>query len=96
LSPEAQQRVRRLAAILRLAGGFDRSHSGQVRDVVVERGDGDRLSMEVVAPENPDVDIWSARRRAKMFENVFETSLSIHWQGEAQTAMNESGAAPAE
>jgi exopolyphosphatase / guanosine-5'-triphosphate,3'-diphosphate pyrophosphatase len=96
LSAENQERVRRLSAILRLAGGFDRSHSGQVRDVVVERVGGDRLSMEVLAAENPEVDLWSARRRAKMFETVFKTSLSIHWQGEAQTAASESGAGPAE
>jgi hypothetical protein len=73
-----------------LAGGFDRSHSGQVHDVVVERVADDRLSMEVLAAENPEVDLWSARRRAKMFEKVFKTSLSIHWQGEAQTAASES------
>jgi exopolyphosphatase/guanosine-5'-triphosphate,3'-diphosphate pyrophosphatase len=86
LSAEDQQRVRQLAAILRLAGGLDRSHSGQVRDVLVEReGDG-RLTIEVVAPENPDVDIWSARRRGKMFAKVFKTPLSIRWQGQNQAA----------
>lgn len=86
LSPDNRQRVRKLAAILRLAGGFDRTHTGQVRDVVVECHDNGRLSMDAVAAENPDVDLWSARRRAKMFEKVFKTSLDIRWQGEAQAA----------
>src|SRR5439155_5606323 len=39
LSSADRQRVQRLAAILRLAGGLDRSHTGQVQDVVLERND---------------------------------------------------------
>src|SRR5262249_42707045 len=35
LAPEDQRRVEQLAAILRLAGGLDRSHSQQVKDVTV-------------------------------------------------------------
>jgi exopolyphosphatase/guanosine-5'-triphosphate,3'-diphosphate pyrophosphatase len=79
LSPENQRLVRRLAAILRLAGGFDRSHTQQVKAVVVERHDG-RLQMNVLANECPEVDLWGARRRAEFFEKVFKTSLSIEWQ----------------
>jgi exopolyphosphatase/guanosine-5'-triphosphate,3'-diphosphate pyrophosphatase len=97
LPEEDRRRVRQLAAILRLAGGLDRSHSGQVRDVVVEpNGDG-RLVMEVVAKENPDVDIWSARKRAKMFEKEFQQSLAIRWRSEPQPAEVEgsNSAAPA-
>jgi len=81
LSAEDQARVRRLAAILRLAGGLDRSHTGQVRDVELKR-DGDCVEFVVTAPENPEVDLWGARRRAKMFEKVFDTSLDIRWNGE--------------
>jgi exopolyphosphatase/guanosine-5'-triphosphate,3'-diphosphate pyrophosphatase len=83
LSPDNRQRVRKLAAILRLAGGFDRTHTRQVQDVIVESQSDGRLAMDAVAAENPDVDLWSARRRAKMFEKVFKTSLDIRWQGEA-------------
>ena len=36
LPPEDQRRVEQLAAILRLAGGLDRSHSQQVKDVTVQ------------------------------------------------------------
>jgi hypothetical protein len=68
-----------MAAILRLAGGFDHSHSQQVQAVIVCR-DSDGLEMRVVAPELPEVDIWGARRRAEFFENVFQTRLTITWQ----------------
>ncbi len=86
LPAEDRHRVRQLSAILRLAGGLDRSHSGQVRDVLVEANGDGRLVMDVVAPENPDVDIWSARRRAKMFEKEFDRSLSIRWRTESEPA----------
>lgn len=81
LPPEDQRKVRQMAAILRLAGGLDRSHSGAVRDVEI-RQQGDRLELIVSAPENPEVDLWGARRRAKMFQKVFDTRLSIEWDGE--------------
>jgi exopolyphosphatase/guanosine-5'-triphosphate,3'-diphosphate pyrophosphatase len=48
LSSEDQSRVQRMAAILRLAGGLDRSRSQQVRDVRV-RSELDGVFIDVVA-----------------------------------------------
>ena len=81
LSPEDQQKVRQMAAILRLAGGLDRSHSGMVRDVEVRKAV-DCLELIVAAPENPEVDLWGARRRSKMFQKVFHTRVAIEWAGQ--------------
>ena len=69
-----QERVRRLAAILRVAGGLDRSHSQQVRDVELEFKPGEIL-LHVVADELPEVDLWGARRRCDFFEWVFHVPL---------------------
>jgi exopolyphosphatase/guanosine-5'-triphosphate,3'-diphosphate pyrophosphatase len=79
LSPGNQLLVRQMAAILRLAGGFDRSHTQQVQAVIVCR-DADGLEMRAISPELPEVDIWGARRRAEFFEKVFNRQLSISWQ----------------
>jgi exopolyphosphatase/guanosine-5'-triphosphate,3'-diphosphate pyrophosphatase len=79
LTPANQLLVRQMAAILRLAGGFDRSHTQQVQAVIVCR-DSDGLEMRAVAPELPEVDIWGARRRAEFFEKVFKRQLTITWQ----------------
>ncbi len=79
LSADDQRRVKHLAPILRLAGGLDRSHTGQVSDVTVRRGP-HGLELWVEAPENPEVDLWGARRRAKMFEKTFDTPLAIEWR----------------
>jgi exopolyphosphatase/guanosine-5'-triphosphate,3'-diphosphate pyrophosphatase len=70
-----------MSAILRLAGGLDRSHSGAVRDVQIRRS-ADRLELLAVAPDNPEVDLWGARRRSKMFQKVFHTPLAIEWDGD--------------
>ncbi len=95
LAPEDRQRVKQMAAILRLAGGLDRSHSQQVESVSVEPG-ADAVTLCVHAQEYPDVDVWGARRRADMFEKVFDAVLSIEWDsaGEPVAASGSNGASP--
>ena len=78
LSAEDQQRVHRMAAILRLAGGLDRSRSQMVRDVSVSIDDGG-LTLDVVADQEPQVDIWGAERRTELFEKVFGMPVHIRW-----------------
>jgi exopolyphosphatase/guanosine-5'-triphosphate,3'-diphosphate pyrophosphatase len=79
LSERDQQRVRQLAAILRLAGGLDRSNTQQVQNVTAEHVDG-RTTLLVQSDADPEVDLWGARRRSAMFEEVFDTKLEIRWQ----------------
>lgn len=71
-----RERVRRLAAILRIAGGLDRSHSQQVRDVELEFSP-DAITMYVGADELPEVDLWGARRRCDFFQWVFDMPLRV-------------------
>jgi len=80
VSAEDQQRIQRMAAILRLAGGLDRSRSQQVRDVVARVAD-DGVVLEVVSDEEPQVDIWGAERRTELFEKVFGMPVKIRWAG---------------
>ena len=93
LSGDDQQRVQRLAGILRLAGGLDRSRSQQVHDVVV-RVAGGRVELEVVADQEPQVDIWGAERRTELFENVFGLPVAIRWAGRAGRGPGEPAAGP--
>jgi len=82
LSPPQQLRVKRLAALLRVAGGLDRSHSQQVESVVVQADSG-VLEFLLQAPRNPELDIWGARRRATMFEKVFDRKIAFLWSDAA-------------
>jgi len=79
LSPAEQDRVSKMAAILRIAGGLDRSHSQQVRAVEVARSDGE-TTMTVVADQLPDADLWGAKSRAEFFEHAFDTRLTFEWR----------------
>jgi exopolyphosphatase/guanosine-5'-triphosphate,3'-diphosphate pyrophosphatase len=79
LSSRDQTRVRQLAAILRVAGGLDRSHTQQVRGLTVSNHDG-TTEIRVQSHQYPDLDIWGARRRAELFEKVFDTHLAIDWE----------------
>jgi exopolyphosphatase/guanosine-5'-triphosphate,3'-diphosphate pyrophosphatase len=90
LSPEDQSRVQRLAAILRLAGGLDRSRSQQVRDVRV-RLEECRVFIDVVADQEPLVDVWGAERRTDLFEKVFNLPLTIQWAGAQEATSSDNG-----
>jgi exopolyphosphatase/guanosine-5'-triphosphate,3'-diphosphate pyrophosphatase len=73
-----QQRVCKLAAILRLAGGFDRSNTQQVREIIISTTAQETV-MRAVSDEPPEVDLWAAHRRAAPFEKEFGCRLVIEW-----------------
>ncbi len=79
LSDEDQQRVRHMAAILRVAGGLDRSNTQQIESLTLHHSKGE-TEIRVISPRYPELDIWGARRRVELFEDVFDTKLKIEWQ----------------
>lgn len=97
LSSRDQDRVRHMAAILRVAGGLDRSNTQQVNDVQVDVDKG-AITLKLSAKQFPEVDIWGARKRSKLFEKVFDTPLGIEWavpSEEATAPPSSSNGAPA-
>lgn len=82
LSRSDQLRVQQMAAILRLAGGLDRSYKQLVEAVSVS-SDENQVELSVSAETYPEVDIWAARRRAGLFEKIFDAELSIQWARQA-------------
>jgi len=79
--------VRRLAAILRIADGLDRTHTQGVEGARVEReGDG---SLVIVAEgvEEPGVDLWGAQRKSGMFEKEFGVGVRFEWSRTAGEEM---------
>ncbi len=71
-----QDLVTRLAAILRLADGFDRGRRGHVDGLDVEIGR-DLVIVRVTTHGDPELEIWGARRRRELFERVFERDIEI-------------------
>jgi exopolyphosphatase/guanosine-5'-triphosphate,3'-diphosphate pyrophosphatase len=78
LSPRDQECVRRLASLLRIAGGLDRSHTQQITSLTANVSDRD-VAIQVASATMPEVDLWGARRRTRMFEKVFRRTTTITW-----------------
>jgi exopolyphosphatase/guanosine-5'-triphosphate,3'-diphosphate pyrophosphatase len=70
LSPEDQQRVKTLAAILRLALALDRTRQQSVGDVRT-RVTADSVRILVQSQGDTGVDVWAAERKVDLFEKVF-------------------------
>ncbi len=82
LAASDQLLVEQLSAILRVAGGLDRSHS-QLIDAVEVVSRKRHVELLVHCNQYPEVDVWGARRRATLFEKVFNVSLGVRWAGPA-------------
>jgi exopolyphosphatase/guanosine-5'-triphosphate,3'-diphosphate pyrophosphatase len=78
LSPEDQQSISKLAAILRVADGLDRSHTSSITNIesrvenksvtlIIEGKDGSNLELE----------IWGAESKKHLFEEVFDVKLEF-------------------
>jgi exopolyphosphatase/guanosine-5'-triphosphate,3'-diphosphate pyrophosphatase len=76
LDPYLQAVVEKLAAILRIADGLDRSHR-QVVTGVVCRLRSRRLELEASARTDCEPELDAARKKAGLFERVFDRALSL-------------------
>ncbi|MDQ4068639.1 MAG: HD domain-containing protein, partial [Actinomycetota bacterium] len=76
LDREAQERLTRLAALLRVADGLDRGRSANVKgiDVVL---DGSRARLVAKAEGDITIELWGARRKRELFERVFGRRLEV-------------------
>jgi len=80
LSARDQLRVRQLVAILRVAGGLDRTNTQQVTGVAVDIT-GKRVVLHAIAEHEPDVDMWTAMDRSDFLQKVFDLeSFDVRWR----------------
>lgn len=70
LSDNDQDRVAKLAAILRVALALDRTHQQQVREVRANVTDS-KVEIAIRTTGDAEVDLWAARRKVDLFERVF-------------------------
>ncbi|MEM9166579.1 MAG: Ppx/GppA phosphatase family protein [Planctomycetota bacterium] len=74
-----RQRVRGLAAILRVADGLERTHAQDITAVRIEVRP-DRLVFQCDAAKNPEICLWGASRRSELFEDVFGRPVEFVWK----------------
>jgi exopolyphosphatase/guanosine-5'-triphosphate,3'-diphosphate pyrophosphatase len=78
LPEEDRDRVRKLAGILRIVDGLDRTHGQTIEGLDVQVGK-DRIAIGAEALANPEVDVWDANRKAELFEEAFGRKTKISW-----------------
>jgi exopolyphosphatase/guanosine-5'-triphosphate,3'-diphosphate pyrophosphatase len=79
LDKAIRRRIRRLAAILRVADGFDRGHAGAVDNVLVDWSDATlRLTAIPAAGANDlRLELWGASRKAGLLSRVLKMPVQI-------------------
>jgi len=78
LSPHNKERVKKLAAILRIADGLDRGHNSVIKDIEIEKSD--KAYQFIAKTENninPELEIWGANLRKELFEEVAGKKVTI-------------------
>jgi exopolyphosphatase/guanosine-5'-triphosphate,3'-diphosphate pyrophosphatase len=76
LSAEDRARLRKLAALLRVADGLDRGRRGGVEDLEAFVGK-DLVVVRLSTHDDAELELWGARRRRELFEKVFERELEL-------------------
>jgi exopolyphosphatase/guanosine-5'-triphosphate,3'-diphosphate pyrophosphatase len=76
LSSTDQERVRKLAGLLRLADGLDRGRRKVVDRVDVEVGP-QLVLLRLFAHEDAELECWGARRKRDLFERAFGRELEV-------------------
>jgi exopolyphosphatase/guanosine-5'-triphosphate,3'-diphosphate pyrophosphatase len=69
-------KVRKLAAILRIADALDREHREKVSEVSVSV-DKKRVVLRLRGDHDYALEMWTVKRKAPLFEEVFDRSLEI-------------------
>ncbi|MEA3190688.1 MAG: exopolyphosphatase / guanosine-5-triphosphate,3-diphosphate pyrophosphatase [Thermoplasmata archaeon] len=76
LSKEDQDRVERMAALLRVADALDRSHHAAVRELRVKRGRG-KLTLQAVGEGDLLLEQWALQKKGGLFERIFKVGLQL-------------------
>jgi exopolyphosphatase/guanosine-5'-triphosphate,3'-diphosphate pyrophosphatase len=76
LHGSVKKRIKKLAGILRVADGLDRSHYQNVieMEVIIEE---DQLLLNIKTLDEPHLEIWGAMRKASLLEQVANKKLLI-------------------
>jgi len=79
LSAADQQTVLRLSSLLRLADGMDRSHTRSVQSIDCSVR-GRLVHVALRAATYPEIDVWGASQKGKLFEETFDKDLELVWK----------------
>ena len=75
LTPRLQRVVKVLASLLRIADGLDRTHFSLVQNVTVKFGK--QITIEAHLTGDAEMELWAAKSRADLFEQVFHRRVEF-------------------
>ena len=84
LSPRLQRTARILSSLLRIADGLDRTHFSVVRTLDVKIGATIKIIVHVTG--DAQLEVWSAKGRADLFERVFRRRVQFTLQPQEDVA----------
>lgn len=76
LDDAQRERVRRLAAMLRIADGLDRSRKQTVSGLTARVGPS-MVLLQLRTDVDPELELWGARRKRDLFERVYDRELEL-------------------
>lgn len=76
LDPDIRARIKKLAGILRVADGLDRSHYQNVKELMVRKKE-KKIIFEIDTIDEPHLEIWGAKRKSSLFETITNRKLKI-------------------
>jgi exopolyphosphatase/guanosine-5'-triphosphate,3'-diphosphate pyrophosphatase len=77
LTPENQEIVRKLSAILRIGDGLDRRHESRAKEVFCSQPKSRTVAIKVTGPAELKAEIAGAREKRKLLGEVFNVDLVI-------------------
>jgi exopolyphosphatase/guanosine-5'-triphosphate,3'-diphosphate pyrophosphatase len=77
LAPADRERVRRLAAILRVADAMDREHRQKVRSVRIVEKKRNQLAIRLEGDGDLLLENWALKRKAPLFAKAFKAKLTF-------------------
>jgi exopolyphosphatase/guanosine-5'-triphosphate,3'-diphosphate pyrophosphatase len=83
LSSDEQERVTKLASILRIADSLDREHTQRVTGVNVMIAD-DEVSLWLDGTAGLLLEGWTMKQKANLFSLLFGRTISLRFLGEEQ------------
>jgi exopolyphosphatase/guanosine-5'-triphosphate,3'-diphosphate pyrophosphatase len=90
LLPQERETVRRLSALLRIADGLDRTHTQAIQAVRCQ-WHRQQVAFTVLAERKPEVDLWGAEEKAKLFQRIFGVKAVFVWQTAKRPARSRGG-----
>lgn len=76
LDKPLRKKIKKLSGILRIADGMDRSHYQNVKHIDIEINK-EEINFTLTTESDPQLEIWGAMRKSKLFEKVTGRKLHI-------------------